>query len=76
VRPSDAGVVDTPPDDLAAAIARLPVAYAVALRMQRSGATDHDIARALGLADVDTARTTLALAQVKLDEELRRSSGL
>jgi hypothetical protein len=56
VRPSDAGVVDTPPDDLAAAIARLPVAYAVALRMQRSGATDH--------------------AQVKLDEELRRSSGL
>jgi hypothetical protein len=49
-----------------AAIDRLPTAYAVALRMRRAGATDDEIATALGLVDAATAAITVALAEAKL----------
>jgi DNA-directed RNA polymerase specialized sigma24 family protein len=52
-------------------LAELPTSHAVALRLQRAGASDHDIAVALGV-DVDAVPDMLDVARRKL-EALRGS---
>jgi hypothetical protein len=47
-------------------LARLPTAYAVALRLDAAGKSADEIAVALGLDDPAAARTAVAIANTKL----------
>ena len=56
------------------ALAELPVAYAVALRLREGGADDEAIAAALGI-DAAGVPALLEVAQAKLSAELARDPG-
>jgi DNA-directed RNA polymerase specialized sigma24 family protein len=57
------------------ALAELPVAYAVALRLRAAGADDQAIAAALGI-DLAGVPALLEVAEAKLSAELARDDGL
>lgn len=61
-------------DPRARALAALPTAYAVALRMHEGGRTDAEIAHALGIDPVGVA-TLLDLARAKLETLLADNWG-
>jgi len=56
------------------ALAELPLAYAVALRLRAAGADDQDIATALGI-DPAGVPALLEVAEAKLSAELARDPG-
>jgi DNA-directed RNA polymerase specialized sigma24 family protein len=56
------------------ALAELPVAYAVALRLRAAGADDQTIAAALGI-DPAGVPALLEVAEAKLSAEMARDPG-
>jgi len=56
------------------ALAELPLAYAVALRLRAAGADDRAIAAALGIDPVGVP-SLLEVAEAKLSAELARDPG-
>lgn len=62
-------------DDITPVLDQLPVSYAVALRMHRSGATNETIAEALGL-EVEAIPSHLEIGRAKALELVGRTGRL